>query len=72
MTQESVIASGSSTGSRWLTAWGYKTQLPVDNGKMVKLGRDAAAAIKKVNKDRNYLVGSAGATFYPAGLTANS
>ena len=33
-------------GQYWLTSWGYKTELPVDNEKLVKLGREAADAIK--------------------------
>ena len=36
------------SGQYWLTSWGYKTELPVDNEKLVKLGREAADAIKWV------------------------
>ena len=50
----------------WLTSWGYKTELPVDDAKMMKLGNDAVSRMKSVN-GRTYSVGSAGATFYPAG-----
>ena len=54
-------------GQYWLTSWGYKTQLPVDNAKLVKLGRDASDALKTITPDREYTVGSAGAIFYIAG-----
>ena len=54
-------------GQYWLTSWGYKTELPVDNEKLVKLGRDASDAVKTVTPSRQYTVGSAGAIFYIAG-----
>ena len=53
-------------GNLWLTSWGYKAELPVDDDKMMKLGRDAAAAIKAAS-GRVYKVGAAGKIFYPAG-----
>ena len=56
-----------SYGQYWLTSWGYKTQLPVDNEKLVKVGREACDAIKCVTPSRSYTVGSAGAIFYIAG-----
>ena len=56
-----------SYGQAWLTSWGYKTQLPVDHEKLVKLGREAADAIKCVTSSRSYRVGSGGAIFYVAG-----
>merc|ERR1711970_696193 len=43
------------------------TQLPVDNEKLVTLGRAAADAMKCVTPSRSYTVGSAGAIFYVAG-----
>ena len=55
-----------SYGQLWLTSWGYKAQLPVDNNKMIDLGEKAAEAIEKVN-GRKYKVGAAGKIFYPAG-----
>ena len=56
-----------SYGQYWLTSWGYKTELPVDNEKLVKVGREACDAIKCVTSSRSYTVGSAGAIFYIAG-----
>ena len=56
-----------SYGQYWLTSWGYKTELPVDNEKLVKVGREACDAIKCVTPSRSYTVGSAGAIFYIAG-----
>jgi len=56
-----------SYGQYWLTSFGYKTQLPVDNEKLVTLGRAAADAMKCVTPSRSYTVGSAGAIFYVAG-----
>ena len=56
-----------SYGQYWLTSWGYKTDLPVDNSKLVKVGREACDAIKCVTPSRSYTVGSAGAIFYIAG-----
>ena len=50
-----------------MTSWGYKTELPVDNEKLVKLGREAVDAVQKVTPSRSYTVGSAGAIFYIAG-----
>jgi len=62
-----IYLSFHSYGQYWLTSWGYKTQLPVDNAKLVKLGRDASDALKTITPDREYTVGSAGAIFYIAG-----
>jgi len=62
-----IYMSFHSFGQYWLTSWGYKTELPVDNTKLVKLGREAADAIKRVTPSRRYTVGSAGAIFYIAG-----
>ncbi|TRY63124.1 hypothetical protein TCAL_04005 [Tigriopus californicus] len=61
-----VALSLHSAGQYWLTSWGYKTQLPVDNDKMVSLGKKAADAIFRTS-GRRYKVGSAGALLYPAG-----
>jgi len=56
-----------SYGQYWLTSFGYKTQLPVDNEKLVTLGRHAVDAIQCINPKRSYTIGSAGAIFYIAG-----
>ena len=56
-----------SLGQYWLTSFGYKTELPVDNEKLVTLGRQAVDAIQCVTPSRSYTVGSAGAIFYIAG-----
>jgi len=56
-----------SYGQYWLTSFGYKTQLPVDNEKLVTLGRQAVDAIQCVTPSRSYTIGSAGAIFYIAG-----
>jgi len=56
-----------SYGQYWLCSWGYKTQLAVDDDKLVRLGRQAVDAIKQVNPSRSYTIGSAGAIFYIAG-----
>lgn len=61
-----VSLSFHSYGQLWLTSWGYKSQLPVDNDKMVRLGQKAAEAIK-ASSGREYTVGAAGLIFYPAG-----
>jgi len=62
-----IYLSFHSYGQYWLTSWGYKTELPVDNEKLVKLGREAADAIQTITPGRRYTVGSAGAIFYVAG-----
>ena len=62
-----IYLSFHSYGQYWLTSWGYKTQLPVDNEKLVKVGREACDAIQCVTPSRSYTVGSAGAIFYIAG-----
>lgn len=66
--KDTVRASVSlhSYGSMWLTSWGYKAELPVDDDKMMRLGNAAAEAIEAVN-GRKYKVGAAGKIFYPAG-----
>jgi len=56
-----------SYGQYWLTSFGYKTELPVDNEKLITLGRHAVDAIQCINSARNYVIGSAGAIFYVAG-----
>jgi len=56
-----------SYGQYWLTSFGYKTELPVDNEKLVTLGRHAVDAIQCVTPSRSYTIGSAGAIFYIAG-----
>jgi len=56
-----------SYGQYWLTSFGYKTELPVDNEKLVTLGRQAVDAIQCVTPSRKYTIGSAGAIFYIAG-----
>ena len=56
-----------SYGQAWLTSWGYKTQLPVDHEKLVKLGREAVDAINCVTPSRFYDVGTAAEIFYIAG-----
>lgn len=58
-----------SHGNLWLTSWGYKKVLPVDNDKMITLGNEAAKAMERVN-GRVYKVGAAGVIFYPAGEKA--
>lgn len=54
-------------GQYWLTSWGYKKQLPVDNEKLVAMGTKAAKAIYRSSR-REYKVGAAGALLYPAGF----
>jgi len=56
-----------SYGQYWLTSFGYKTELPVDNEKLVTLGRHAVDAIQCITPSRSYTIGSAGAIFYIAG-----
>jgi len=56
-----------SYGSYWLTTWGYTKELPKDHEKQVTLARRGADAIKCVNPNRAYTIGSAGAIFYIAG-----
>eukprot|EP00095_Tigriopus_kingsejongensis_P000349 maker-scaffold1125_size61249-snap-gene-0.11 protein:Tk00349 transcript:maker-scaffold1125_size61249-snap-gene-0.11-mRNA-1 annotation:"carboxypeptidase b" len=61
-----VAISLHSYGQLWLTSWGYKSQLPVDNDKMVDLGNRAVKAMETIN-GRKYKVGAAGSVFYVAG-----
>jgi len=62
-----IYLSFHSYGQYWLTSWGYKTSLPLDNDKLVRLGRQAVEAIQCVTPNRRYTIGSAGAIFYIAG-----
>merc|ERR1712226_431986 len=62
-----IYLSFHSYGQYWLTSWGYKTSLPLDNDKLVRLGRQAVEAIQCVTPSRRYTIGSAGAIFYIAG-----
>jgi len=62
-----IYLSFHSYGQYWLTSWGYKKKLPVDNDKMVRLGRQAVEAMQCVTPDLRYTIGSAGAIFYIAG-----
>ena len=54
------------SGNLWLTPWGYKKQLPLDDDKMMKLANAAKERLEAVN-GRKYKAGAAGAIFYPAG-----
>ena len=36
-----VYTASYTLGQYWLTSWGYKTSLPIDNDKLVRLGRQA-------------------------------
>jgi len=62
-----IYLSFHSYGQYWLTSWGYKTSLPLDNDKLVRLGRQAVEAMQCVTPNRRYTIGSAGAIFYIAG-----
>merc|ERR1712083_146783 len=62
-----IYLSFHSYGQYWLTSWGYKTSLPLDNDKLVRLGRHAVDAIQCITPSRRYTIGSAGAIFYIAG-----
>ncbi len=64
------LVMGMHAGNMWLTSWGYKSELPVDNNKLVSMGEAAVSAIKEVN-GREYTVGAAGKIFYPAGKCMN-
>merc|ERR1712032_1186315 len=63
-----IYLSFHSYGQYWLTSWGYKTSLPLDNDKLVRLGRQAVEAIQCVTPNRRYTIGSAGAIFHIASL----
>ena len=54
-------------GQSWLTSWGYRAKLPLDNDELMAWGNRAVAAIKSVN-GRTYNVGPAGTALYLAGL----
>merc|ERR1712008_593429 len=55
-----IYLSFHSYGQYWLTSWGNKTSLPLDNDKLVRLGRQAVEAIQCVTPNRRYTIGSAG------------
>jgi len=62
-----IYLSFHSYGQYWLTSWGYKKSLPVDNDKLIRLGRQALEAMQCITPGLNYVIGSAGAIFYIAG-----
>jgi len=61
-----IYLSFHSYGQYWLSSFGYKTELPVDNEKLVTLGRHAVDAIQQVTPSRTYTIGSAGVVFHYA------
>ena len=49
-----------------LYPWGYDRKVPADHEDLDRVGKEAAAAIKAVD-GKDYTVGPAGSTLYPAG-----
>lgn len=48
-----------------LYPWGYDRKVPADHEELDRVGREAAAAIRGVD-GKDYTVGPAGSTLYPA------
>jgi hypothetical protein len=54
-----------SYGQYILYPWGYDRKVPADHQDLERVGKEAAAAMKKI-EGKDYTVGPAGSTLYPA------
>lgn len=54
-----------SYGQYILYPWGYDRKVPADHADLDRVGKDAAAAIKRIS-GQDYTVGPAGSSLYPA------
>jgi hypothetical protein len=54
------------SGQLILTSWGYTSELPVDNDKLIAFGNRIKESIRDTS-GRSYTVGPAGGIFYEAG-----
>ena len=58
-------------GQLILTSWGYTSDLPADNEKLLQFGNSIKDSIERAS-GRTYTVGPAGVIFYAAGLVASN